>query len=164
MSDVDRAAAIGRLQQELGLSDPWLPGVLHRFGLDESCAALVSWLPAIELAWLGGLTWREHQRLLTLITQRHATLPPRAARLLIAWLTHPPPVNLCRVARRTLRAQIDTVSAAERDALRARVIGPAVAVASVSGGAFGFGAISAAESAAIRQLSDYLMLAGQGIS
>lgn len=146
----------GGLQRALGLPDPWLARVLRDFGFDDTCAPILPWLPACAVGWIDGLTMREHERLTALIMARHGQLSPRAARLLIAWLAHPPPPSLVRVGRRALEAQHARLPAAEREALRALVIGPCVEVARASGGAFGFGAISAAESAAIRQLSDRL--------
>ncbi len=67
-------AEIDRLRQSLGLDDPWLARQLHALGFDASCACLVPFVPAIDLAWIDGLTKREHQRILALIGQRHPDL------------------------------------------------------------------------------------------
>ncbi|HWI17449.1 MAG TPA: hypothetical protein VNT81_06870 [Vicinamibacterales bacterium] len=150
---------VTRLQKALGLPDPWLAGVLHHWGFDDTCADLLPWIPAISVAWIEGLTLAEHQRLVALIEQRHRSLSPRAKVLLTAWLSDPPPAYLVRVARRTLCEQLAGLHGAERDALHARVLGPCEDIARVSGGRFGFGAISAAEGVMLRELSRRLSTA-----
>lgn len=143
-------AALGR---ELGLHDSWLLPALRTFGLDERSACLVTWLPAIELAWIDGLTGAERRRLLYLLHARYPALDNRAAALVTGWLAERPADELFRVARRTLRAQLSALPPSERPALRARVVGPCVAITDVSGGVSGFGARSRAEESWLQRLS-----------
>ena len=152
---------IAGLQTALGLPDPWLARILHHWGFDETCADLVPWVPAIAIAWIDGLTLAEHQRLVDLIESRHQTLSPRATSLLTAWLCEPPPPYLVRVARRTLCEQMASLPIREREALRARVLGPCAEIARTSGGRFGFGAVSVPEAATLQQLSTRLTAAGK---
>ena len=145
-------AEVDRLRQSLGLDDRWLARQLHALGFDSSCACLVPFVPAIDLAWIDGLTKREHQRILALIGQRHPHLSVAARRLLSAWLAQPPSKAVIRVVRRILRDQLSVLPPVERPALRARVVGPCVDLACTSGAWFGESAVSPAESAWLRRL------------
>jgi hypothetical protein len=142
--------ALGR---ELQVTDWWLVHTLRRFGLDRRSACLVPWLPAIELAWVDGLTAAERRQLLGLLYARHPALDRHAIQLLEGWLAARPADALFRIARRTLRAQLMALPVNERAALRARVIGPCVAVADASGGLFGFAAKSRPEHAWLQRLA-----------
>jgi len=152
----DPEVEVDRLRQSLGLDDPWLARQLHALGFDASCACLVPFVPAIDLAWLDGLTKREHQRILALIGQRHPDLSPTARRLLSAWLVQPPSHAVIRVVRWILRDQLSGLAPVERPALRARVVGPCVDLAYTSGGLLGQGDVSAAETAWLRRLASAL--------
>lgn len=152
----DDYKCISALQRALGLPDPWLARVLHHWGFDATCAGLLPWVPAIAVAWIDGLTLAEHRRLVDLIGQRHPTLSPRATTLLTTWLCEPPPPYLVRVVRRTLCEQMALLPVEEREALRARVLGPCAEIARASGGRFGVGAVSVSEATALQQLSERL--------
>lgn len=142
--------ALGR---ELHVTDWWLVHELRAFGLGRRSACLVSWLPAIELAWVDGLTTAERRQLLGLLYARHPELDRQARQLLAGWLAERPADRLFRVARRTLRAQLMAMPVNERAALRARVMGPCVAIADVSGGLLGFGVRSRSEQAWLQRLA-----------
>mgnify|MGYP000036760159 CR=1 FL=1 len=147
---------VDRLRQSLGLVDPWLARQLHTLGFDASSTCLVPFVPAIELAWIDGLSKREHQRILALVGQRHPDLSPTARRLLSTWLVQPPSKAVVRVVRWILRDQLSGLPPIERPALRARVVGPCVDLAYTSGGLLGQGDISAAETAWLRRLAGAL--------
>jgi len=147
------AAEVDRLRQSLELDDPRLARQLHALGFDASCACLVPFVPAIDLAWVDGLTKREHKRILTLIGQRHPDLSVAASRLLSCWLAQPPSRAVVRTVRRILRDQLSVLPPIERPALRARIVGPCVDRAYTSGGLLGQGDVSAAETAWLRRLA-----------
>lgn len=144
------------LGRALGFDDRALVRVVSSFGLDATCAPLIGWIPTIELAWRRGLTERERERILTLVYQRHGVLGTRAEVLLRDWLARRPADALFRTARRVLRVQLAKLLPHERPAVRARVIGPCAAVAEVSGGLLGFGAVSADEQVWLLALADDL--------
>lgn len=146
-------AELDALGRELQVTDWWLVQALRTFGLDRRSACLVPWLPAIELAWVDGLTAAERRQLSGLLYARHPTLDRHAGWLLSRWLANRPADGLFRIARRTLRAQLAALPSDERAALRARIVGPCVAVADVSGGLFGFGARSRSEQAWLQRLA-----------
>lgn len=145
--------AVEALGLELGVHDTWLLHTLRTYGVDQKSARLVPWLPAIELAWIDGLTSAERRRLLQLVHLRHPALADEAIALLTSWLSKRPAEGLFRTARRTLRSQLNALPPVERPALRARVVGPCVDIADVSGGVLGFGARSRAEDAWLQRLS-----------
>lgn len=127
--------------------NPNFTRALESFGVDDSSMVLVPWIPAIELAWVGGLDESERARLLHLIRERHTQLSPRSEALVRDWLRRPPAKALFRTARRVLRKQLHALAPAERPALRARIIGPCVDIADASGGPFGLRTLSREEQA-----------------
>lgn len=146
----------GGLADALGVHDARLARVLGAFGLDDTCAVLIPWIPAIELAWLEGLTRSEHERLRLLIRQRHPALSDRAVTLLKDWLRRRPSNAFFRTARRAIRAQLQALPPDERPALRARILGPCVEVGEMSGGVFGFPSLSTREQAWLEQFAQSL--------
>ena len=144
------------LGSALHVNDPQLIRLLESFGFDHTCADLVAWLPAIELAWLDGMTRAEHDRLCQLIHARHPVLSQRAAELLKDWLRRRPSNALFRTARRVLRAQIRELPSDERPALRARILGPCVDVGEVSGGIWRFRTLSEREREWLEQFAHSL--------
>jgi len=138
-------AVADRLVHALGITNRATARALASFGVEPVSALLVTWIPAVELAWIGGLTQAERRRLIGLVHGRHANLPGRAERLLDDWLARRPNDALFRVGRRVLHAQLAALPPAERPALIARVVGPCADLAEVSGGLLGFAAVSADE-------------------
>lgn len=149
-----------RLAHALGIIDRASARALASFGVEPVSALLVTWIPAVELAWIGGLTQAERRRLIGLVHGRHANLPDRAERLLDDWLARRPNSALFRVGRRVLQAQLAALPPAERPALIARVIGPCADLARVSGGLLGFAAVSASELDWLLTLADELAVHG----
>ena len=142
-----------RLATALGIADQGSARALASYGLEPESAFLVTWLPAVQVAWLGGLTQAEERRLKELVRARHSNLPDHAERLLDGWLLRKPHDALFRIGRRVLHFQLTALSPAERPALIARVGGPCVDLAHVSGGVLGVGAVSADERACLRTLA-----------
>lgn len=120
-------------RRALGVADPSLAAVLRDHGFDDSCLCLIEWLPAIQLAWVGGLTRSEHRRVLALVSQRHPLLTSRASALLTSWLTQPPSAGVVRLARRVLRARLAALPPGEQKALRVRIMGACLDVAFAAG-------------------------------
>lgn len=125
-----RTRALGRA---LGLRSASLVRVLSGLGLDATCAPLMTWIPAIELVWVVGLSARERESLLRLLYERHGVLGARAEVLLYEWLANRPPDVVFRTARRVLCAQLASLPPRERPALRARITGPCAALVGLSG-------------------------------
>lgn len=144
------------LHEALGFHDPRLARVLGSFGFDAASADLITWLPAVELAWINGLSPTERRRLLENIQARHPSLSARGHALLAEWLRRQPSQALCRTARRVLRAQLAALPPDERPAVRARVIGPCVDLAEASGGLLGISAVSRTEQTWLEALAHSL--------
>lgn len=145
------------LSRALGIRDRALVRVLSSFGLDATCAPLVTWIPAIELGWHRGLTDRERQRVLRLVYERHGILGSRAEVLLHEWLSRRPSDALFCTARRVLRAQLATLPADERPARCARVIAPCLELAESSRGLLGFAPVSDDQQHWLRTLAEDLL-------
>lgn len=145
------------LSQKLHV-EAWLGRIFEGFGLDVTCVPLVTWVPAIELAWSDRLNGDRRRRLHAMITVRHPGLSPRARWLLDDWLQRRPGAALFRTARAALRAQVAALPPDERPALRARILGPCVEPAGDGGGVFGASATSADERRYLEMLVTLLRL------
>lgn len=132
--------------------DPLIARALESFGITGDAIDLVTWIPAIELAWLGDVTDAERTRLVSLVKQRHPDLSVWSKGLLEEWLRRRPANALFRTARRALRAHLHALPPEERPSVRARIIGPCLDVADASGGLFGYRAASSQERAWLRAL------------
>jgi hypothetical protein len=142
-----------RLATALGIADQGSARALVSYGLEPESAFLVTWLPAVQVAWLGGLTQAEQRRLKEIVRARHPNLTDHAERLLDGWLQRKPHDALFRIGRRVLHSQLAALSPTEHPALIARVVGPCVDLAHVSGGVLGVGAVSADERAWLSALA-----------
>ena len=132
------------LAQALGAPDVGAFEPLFAHGLRASTAALIEWLPAVELAWLDGTNEAERHAL-----RGHFHGDDRASAegtaLLDGWLTRRPLDELFAAGRLALRARLPTLGADEREALVARVLALCEATGRAAGGYFGVGALSSHE-------------------
>lgn len=146
------------LEDSLGVRDSRFVPVLESFGLDATCAYLVTWLPAIELAWIGGLSAAERRHLIDDIQARHASLSARGHDLVTAWLRRRPAQPLFRAARHVVRAQLAALPAHDRPVLRARIIGRCMDVAEAPSGLLCRRAVTKEEQEWLEALADALRL------
>ena len=132
------------LAEALGALDPDAVDQLHACGLRVSTAALVEWLPAVEVAWLDGADEAERHAL-----RVHFNVDNRAntegMALLDGWLTARPPEELFIAGRRAIKARLHALGADEREALTARVLALCEATGRAAGGYFGVGSLSSDE-------------------
>lgn len=132
-------APYGALARTLDL---WDAGIVRTLDGVQS-THLLTWVPAIELAWLGGMTDTKREHLLRFILSRHGSLPHQVQRLLRGWLTRGPSDAFFQAARHVLVTQLLALPVDERPAFVARIIGPCMAIASPDSG--GLAGISPAE-------------------
>lgn len=130
----------------LGIGDDDVVARLYDFGLRSETAWLLGWVPAMEVASLGGIGEAERTCLRDLIAKVSTDAP--VAALLDAWCMAP--AGLFESARLGLRIRMAGMPVTEREHLRDRVLASCATVGRASGGVLGFGALSAEE----RQLID----------
>jgi hypothetical protein len=137
---LERAALAAALAED----DTDVVNRLYTHGLRASNAAVVEWLPAVEIAWLDGVSASERQVLRTQFAADEQATDAGAA-LLDEWLTQRPPETLLVAARRALSSRLRALDAGARHATLSRVVSRCEAVGRSAGGAFGIGALSSAE-------------------
>lgn len=143
-----RAAHHSQREQEalaaaIGSYDAEAIGCLHAWGMRADSAALLEWVPAIEVAWLDGLDDGERTVLRDGFAAAHAGEPAR--RLLDEWLAHRPSHALFAAARRALRLQLQKLGDRERRNRIDRVAARCEEAGRAAGGMLGFGSLSGDE-------------------
>ena len=132
------------LAEALGAPDPDVCDQLHACGLRASTAALVEWLPAVEVAWLDGADEAERHALRVHFNVDHRASAEGMA-LLDGWLTRRPPEELFAAGRLALKARLHALGADERESLLARILALCEATGRAAGGYFGVGSLSSDE-------------------
>lgn len=132
------------LADALGVHDDRLIGALHADGFRAGNSALLDWLPAIDVAWVGNVDVRELHELRT-----HIAADPRADAASVAVMTEflfiQPSPALMDAAREVLRRQLAAMEPAARQERLDTILERCESVAEASGGVWIVGAVSAAE-------------------
>ena len=141
-----RLAAALEVPQSIGAWD-LRPGLaaLRRAGLTPAAAAAVEWLPALEMAWIGGVVPAERDCLLSLAEA--SAIPSEARALIAAWCDVQPDGPAFAAGRAVLKQRGAMLPPAAAEALLDRVLDACEAVAGAAGGWMGFRTVSGAERA-----------------
>lgn len=126
----------------LRVDDRDLVRTLHGLGLRAETAWLVEWVPALEVAWEGGVDEAERRRLRELIGETETN--EAAAALLDRWLAEPPH-RVFQAARSVLRRRLAGMEETDRERLRDRVLTACATAGRASGGVLGVAAMSVDE-------------------
>jgi hypothetical protein len=154
----EREAATERRRQlaaALGIDDDAIAAKLGDLGFDAGTAPLLDIVPAIQVAWAdGSLPARERTEIERILARPEMKEAVRlGSRIMAEWLSRPPSADLYRVATDALRLRLARLDTETRTRLISRIIDDCNAVAAASGGVFGLGAHSSAESQRIRELA-----------
>ncbi len=141
------AAALG--------TDEAITGTLAQLGFDAATAPLLDVVPAIQVAWTdGSLPAKERAEIDRILTRPELKEAARlGARMVAEWLAQQPSAQLYQLATEALRVRLARLDPDERTRLVRTILDDCNAVAAASGGVFGLGAHSSAESDRIRELA-----------
>ena len=118
---------------------------LRRAGLTPAAAAAVEWLPALEMAWSGGVEPAQRACLLGLAGE--SAISPEARALIAAWCDARPDGPAFAAGRAVLKQRVSILPPTAAGALLDHVLDACEAVAGAAGGWMGFGTVSGAERA-----------------
>jgi hypothetical protein len=144
-----------QLAAALGIDDDAIAAKLGELGFDAGTAPLLDIVPAIQVAWAdGSLPARERTEIERVLARPDLKEAARlGSRMVAEWLSRPPSADLYLVATDALRLRLARLDTDTRTRLISRIIDDCNAVAGASGGVFGLGAHSSAESERIRELA-----------
>jgi hypothetical protein len=148
------AAALG-IEGIAGKADDAVLATLVALGFEGGTAPLLDVVPAIQVAWAdGSLPARERAEIERILGRPGMKEAARlGGRMVAEWLSRPPGGDLYRVSIEALRLRLTRLDGDARTRLVSGIIDDCNAVAAASGGVFGLGAHSSAESKIIRELA-----------
>jgi len=128
---------------------------LVALGFDGGTAPLLDIVPAIQVAWADGtLPARERAEIERILARPEMKEAARqGGRMVADWLSRQPGADLYRVSTEALGLRLARMDGDARTRLVSSIIDDCNAVAAASGGVFGLGAHSSAESKIIRELA-----------
>jgi hypothetical protein len=131
----EETAAAGALARATGIDDPDLLARLAGLGIRPETLAALTLVPLIETAWADGvMDPAERAAVLAGAVTSGIGRDSASYRLLELWTLERPAPEIVASWRDFIAAISKSLTAAERVALRAKVIGRAVSVASAAGG------------------------------
>jgi hypothetical protein len=148
-----------QLATTLGFEDPILDK-LGQLGFDATTAPLLNLIPAIQVAWVdGSLPAGERAQIEKILARPEMKEAARLGTAIVTdWLTRQPGAELYRLGVEALRLRLASLDSDARTRLVNTILDDCNAVAGASGGVFGLGAHSSAESERIRELAASLGL------
>jgi hypothetical protein len=144
-----------QLAAAIGIDDDAIVGKLAELGFDAGTAPLLDIVPAIQVAWAdGSLPARERAEIERILERPGMNEAARlGSRMVAEWLSRQPSGDLYRSATDALKLRLARLDADTRKRLVNSIIEDCNAVAAASGGVFGIGTHSSAESERIRELA-----------
>jgi hypothetical protein len=156
----DLAAALGvegmeSTEGKAGKGDDAVLATLVALGFEGVTAPLLDVVPAIQVAWAdGSLPAPERAAIERILARPGMKEAARlGGRMVAEWLSRQPGGDLYRVSIEALRLRLARLEGDARTRLVSSIIDDCNAVAAASGGVFGLGAHSSAESKIIRELA-----------
>ena len=141
------------------MSESNIEDALTALGMDKTSFRALPLLPLVQVAWADGRIQDEERALILDIAKNTYKLSDEGMLLLNNWLHHPPSRDYVKRGQETLTALCRRERAAhpERNLL-ADVIILAEQVAAAAGGFFGIGAVTRAETEALRTIAKALSI------
>ena len=136
-----------------GLDNDAVLEKLVTLGIQPETMACLSLTPLIEIAWADGkVDDKEWDAVMKAAEKEGITRDSIEFDLLSHWITRKPDASLLEAWRHFIQALCEKLSADERAELQEKIMGHAKAIAKVSGGFLGLGAVSATEQQVIEKL------------
>jgi hypothetical protein len=137
-----------------GISDDRLLNHLHELDVSGETLAAVSLVPLIVVAWAdGSIDAKERSAVLTAAEEQGLEKSHPGHQLLERWLERKPEPRLLEAWKGYVSALSETLDDAEVEAIKAKILGRARAVAEAAGGLLGLGSkVSKAEQAVLDDL------------
>lgn len=144
-----------QLAAALGTDDEAIVAKLVELGFDGGTAGLLEIVPAIQVAWAdGSLPAPERAQIERMLARPEMKEAARLGSTMVSgWLARQPGAELYRLAIEALQLRLARLDPDARTRLVSTIIGDCNAVAAASGGVFGIGAHSSAESERISKLA-----------
>ena len=135
---------LAALGEALGVTNASVLRNLYTYGLRASTAAVLEWVPAVDVCWLDGADAGERNALrVQLAADDRATVEGLA--LLDAWLTSRPVAEFFEAGRQAIRLRVRGLDDAAREATLDRIVAICEAAGRAGGGGFGVSALSKKE-------------------
>lgn len=149
---------LAALADALGVTNARVLRDLHANGLRADTAAVLEWVPAVDVCWLDGADAGERNALrVQLAADDRATVEGLA--LLDAWLTTRPMVEFFEAGRRAIRLRLRGLDEAARESTLDRIVAICEAAGRAGGGGFGVSPLSKKERRHIEAIRRDLALA-----
>ena len=131
----EEAEAAGALGRATGIDDPDLLARIAELGIRAETLAALTLIPLIEIAWADGVMDAK-ERAAVLHGATSSGIAPESAsyHLLEIWTIERPAPEISAIWREFIAAIAKSLGEREREALRAKIIGRARAVAKAAGG------------------------------
>lgn len=126
---------------------------LFEHGVTPQALASLTLVPLVIVAWAdGSIAPTEKAAILKAATSTGVPTDGPGYALLQGWLEHKPPAKLLHAWEEYAQALAASLTPAERESVKADVVGRARDVAQAAGGFLGIGKISASEEEALKRL------------
>lgn len=153
-----RHSAFATVRQQIvettGIEDEELIRDLQERGYTGEMVRALPLVPLIHIAWADGrVTDDERKLIIEMARARDIAEDSDAYRRIVGWLDRRPDEEVFDTGLRLARAMLAAMPAEQREASRRNLVEYCTAIASASGGLFGFGSISAKEAEVLERLS-----------
>lgn len=150
-------AARQQLSDQAGVADEEILRDLQDLGYTPETVSLLHLVPLVQIAWAeAGVSARERELIVEAARARGIEAGTPADGQLTEWLTTRPSEQMFEQNLRAIRAILESLPEAEREASRGDLLSTATAIAKASGGVLGFRAVSPEERAVLSRISQEL--------
>ena len=146
-----------RLGEQAGVADAEVLTDLQELGYTPETVMLLHLVPLIQTAWAeGSVSEKERSLIVQAARARGIQAGSTADQQLARWLTERPSEELFEKTLRAIRTILQARSPEERASSERDLVSLCSAIASVSGGVVGFGAVSADERRMLEHITEEL--------
>jgi hypothetical protein len=153
----EEQAARKHLAEQAGVYDEEILKEMEDLGYKPETLMLIHLIPLVQVAWAeGGVSDRERALILEAARSRGIQPGSAADRHLETLLTERPPDAFFEKTLRAITAILEGTAPDQREEKRRNLLNYSAAIASASGGIFGFAKVSAEEQRVLQRLTEEL--------